>query len=163
MNTTELEMLFTYNRWANNRVLDAAEPLSDELLQRDLKSSFPSIHATLVHMVGAEWVWLERWQGRSPTAFPADRLPTVADIRHYWKTVEDGQRAVLGALDTAGLERRLAFRSFAGKDCNDRIGDTMQHVVNHASYHRGQVTTMMRQVGAKPGGTDYITFLREAL
>src|SRR5947208_2777055 len=58
--------LYAYNRWANHRITSACRPLDTEALTRNLGNSFGSIRDTLVHTVWAEWIWLERWQGRSP-------------------------------------------------------------------------------------------------
>ena len=67
MNINEIRRLYAYTEWANGLVLEAAEKLSSEQLLRDVKISHNSILGTLVHMAGAEWIWLERWHGHSPT------------------------------------------------------------------------------------------------
>lgn len=162
MTTDDIERLFAFNRWANARTIAAAEGLGDEKLNRDCRSSFPSVFATLVHMLGAEWIWLERWNGSSPAAWPdLDALKTIADLRARWAPVEAGQRGLLGGLDDAALARRLAYRNMKGEPFEEPLGPMLQHVVNHATYHRGQVGTMMRQLGSKPAGTDFIAFIRE--
>ena len=78
----ELRELFEYNGWANERILDVVTPLGADEFKRDMRSSYPSIRDTLVHTLSAEWVWLSRWQGVSPSAMPgADELVTVAAVR----------------------------------------------------------------------------------
>jgi uncharacterized damage-inducible protein DinB len=164
MTTNDLTLLLAFNRWANDITLRSAEALSDEQLRRDLKSSFPSVFATLVHMYSADWVWLERWQGRSPSSFPdAAALTTLEKLRAKWKEIEASQRAFLGTLDNMALERKIAFRNLKGIPFEDGLGFTFQHVVNHATYHRGQITTMLRQLGATPVGTDFIDFVRQSV
>ena len=161
MNTSDIERLYTFNRWANARTLGVAEALTGEQLHHDLKSSFPSVMATLSHMLAGEWIWLERWNGRSPSAWPDQGLHrTVADLRPPWREVEQGQIAVIA--DLTDLDRRFAYRNIKGDAYNEPIGMTLQHVVNHATYHRGQVTTMLRQLGAAPAKSmDMIGFFRE--
>ena len=66
MNLSDIKHLLSYTEWANDLALDAAAQLSEENLRRDVGISHKSIFGTLVHMAGAEWVWLERWHGRSP-------------------------------------------------------------------------------------------------
>lgn len=162
MTTADIERLYAFNRWANARTLGAAEKLSSEQLHRDLKSSFPSVQATLVHMLGGEWIWLQRWNGTSPATWPDQAaLRTVADLRAPWQAVEQGQSAVLAAL--TDVDRRFSYRNMKGDPFNDPIGLTLQHVVNHATYHRGQVTTMLRQLGAAAEATDFISFARETV
>ena len=158
----ELRTLFDYNRWATLRTLDAAASLTAEELTRDLKSSFPSVLATLVHGLSAEWVWLERWNGQSPNAFlDSTALASVAAVRERWDALWREQRAFLARLDEGDAERALSYRLFNGDTDTRPLGELMRHVVNHATYHRGQVVTMLRQLGKTPPSTDYVRWLRE--
>ena len=164
MTHDDLKFLLAYHRWANDRILGAAGTLSDDQLHRDLKSSFPSVFATLVHTMSADWVWLERWHGRSPTAFPdLSAIRTLAELRPRWSQIEEGQRAFIDGLTPVAITGRIAYRSIKGDPFNDPLGMTIQHAANHATHHRGQVSTMLRQMGATPPGLDFITFVREAL
>ncbi|MCA1605443.1 MAG: hypothetical protein LC775_08240, partial [Acidobacteria bacterium] len=67
MDLTDINQLFNYTEWANDLAIDVAAKLPDESLRRDVAISHQSIFGTLLHMAGAEWIWLERWHGRSPT------------------------------------------------------------------------------------------------
>lgn len=158
----EIRELYAYNRWANRRLLDAASRLSPEAFTRDLGSSFPSVRDTLAHIVAAEWVWLERWRGRSPTGPPeAWDLSTPDAIRGAWEEVERDRQAFLAGLDDAAPKREIAYRTTSGQPFEQPLGQMLRHVVNHSSYHRGQVVTMLRQLGAEPPPTDLILFYRE--
>lgn len=160
MTKQEVERIFAYHRWANARMLDAVAALSPEQQQRDLKSSFPSVHATLVHMLSADWIWLQRWQGTSPTTFPETAAMTdLAVLRSRWAGLEREQAAVVTAQTDESLRRPLAYRNLKGESLSYPLGDVMQHLVNHGSYHRGQVTTMVRQLGGSIQSTDFVTFL----
>jgi uncharacterized damage-inducible protein DinB len=114
-------------------------------------------------MVGAEWVWCERWHGTSPTALPpAERFPDAASLRAAWAENERRVRAFVASLGEDGIGRACAYRSTNGTPATSTFGDMLQHVVNHASYHRGQVTTLLRQLGAPPPRSmDLIAFSRE--
>lgn len=154
--------LFAYNRWANARILDAAAALDDEALARDLGSSFPSVLATLAHLLAADWVWLRRWKGESPSAVPADwDRSSLAAIRAAWDDVEAERTAFLDGLDDAALTAELSYRDIAGRPWTSRMDDMLRHVVNHSTYHRGQVVTMIRQLGAVPPVTDLVAYYRE--
>jgi uncharacterized damage-inducible protein DinB len=158
----ELQRLFDYNRWATRRLLDAAEALPADQLRRDMKSSFPSLLDTFAHMIGAEWVWLERWRGTSPTAFPdAASLDSVRAVRGRFDTLWREQQGFLDGLEDGDERRDVAFKTFKGDPDKRQLDDLMRHVVNHATYHRGQVVTMLRQLGATPPATDYVRWLRE--
>jgi len=159
----QIRRLYTFNRWANLRFLDALDGLSDEELGRDLKSSFPNVAATLVHLLGAEWIWLERWRGGSPTGFPdAVTMNSVARVRERWDALWADQQAFLEGLADDDLDRPLTYRTLAGDEFTQPLGDLLRHVVNHATYHRGQLTTMLRQLGHAAPSTDLVTWYRLA-
>jgi uncharacterized damage-inducible protein DinB len=158
----DLRTLFDYNRWANLRLLDAAEPLSDEELGKILGGSFPNLAATLVHLLGAEWVWLRRWLGESPSTFPeAATLKSVKAVRSRWDALWAEQQRFLAALDETDMQRPVAYRGFDGKAFELPLHELMRHVVNHGTYHRGQLASQLRQLGHTPPATDLVRFYRE--
>ena len=163
MNPQEVQTLLDYHYWARDRMLDAIELLTADQFTRDLGSSFPSVRDTVVHMFGAERNWYLRWQGASPTQLPADTFQDPNAIRGTWREHEQKMRAFVGGLDAQGLERVVPYRRPNGEHTASMMWHILQHVVNHASYHRGQVTTLLRQLGAAPPkSTDLITYYREA-
>ena len=158
-----IRMLIEYNYWARDRVLASAEQLSPEQLSRNLGSSFSSVLATLLHVQSAEWIWYRRWQGESPTA-RADQshLRTIDAVRDAWRPLERDVRAFVEGLGPAELARVIDYRTLDGQPFSSAYGQMIVHVVNHGSYHRGQVATMLRQLGAPPAqSTDMILFFRE--
>jgi uncharacterized damage-inducible protein DinB len=163
MTPSDARTLIDYHYWARDRVLDAAALLSPEHLTKDLGSSFKSVRDTLAHTYSAEWAWYARWHGTSPTAMlPFDQFPDVATLRRKWTDHESLMRAFVGEMDDAGLSRVYEYKTLAGQPGSSMLWQMLQHVVNHASYHRGQVTTMLRQLGAQPGKSmDMIAYYRE--
>jgi len=162
MTRADLTFLFAYNRWANARTLDAAARLTPGQFTRDLGNSFASVRDTLVHIYGAEWIWLERWKGESPASgMSAEDFPDVTVIAFRWKELEAEQSAFLADLSDAELAQPLEYANLKGERFTSPLGRLMQHLINHSTYHRGQITTMLRQLGATPVGTDLVTFLRE--
>jgi uncharacterized damage-inducible protein DinB len=163
MNLQDSRTLLDYHYWARDRVLDAAGALTAEQFTRDLGSSFGSVRDTLAHIYSAEWAWYSRWQGTSPTAMPpTDQFPDIASIRQPWTAHESKMRAFLESLGEPGIARVFDYRSFAGQPGSSMFWQMLQHVVNHARYHRGQVTTLLRQLGAAPARSmDLIAFYRE--
>jgi uncharacterized damage-inducible protein DinB len=162
MTPRDIFRLYEYTAWANARMLDAAEGLTADQFTRDLRNSFPSVRDTLAHIVGAEWVWLRRWHGESPSkGLPAADFPTVASLRERCAVVERERRPFLETLSEEGLSRPVSYRDFAGHDRTLPLVVTLQHVVNHGTYHRGQVTTLLRQLGATPVSTDLSRFFLE--
>ena len=161
MAPSEARDLFTYTRWANERVLEAVAGLPEETAGRDLGSSFPSVRETLAHMAAAEWIWLERLNGRSPTAGPEGwDTATVAGVAAAWRSVAEAWRAFVEDTTEATLARRIRYATLRGDPYASDVAQILRHVANHATYHRGQVTTMLRQLGVTPPSTDYIAWDR---
>lgn len=158
----ELRQLYRYNSWANARIFEAASKVPPEDFTRTLSSSFPSLRETLVHIVSAEWIWLERWRGTSPSGFPEEwNTGSFASLKDLWQRVDVDVAAFVSSLTAPDLEETVAYRNTAGRDYKNRLGDLLRHVVNHATYHRGQVTTILRTLGAKTVSTDLLFFFRE--
>ena len=144
--------LYAYDAWANRRTLDACAALTPEQFTQDLGSSFRSVRDTLVHIFGAEWIWLERFQGRSPTALPGRRSFRSRQRPRALDGSGTRSAATMSADFTpADLDRVLEYRNMKGKCSAQPLWQMLQHVANHGSYHRGQVTTLLRQLGAQPG------------
>ena len=167
MNLEDIRHLYAYNEWANNLVLEAVAGLSDEHLRHDFQTSHGSIFGTLLHNAGAEWIWLERWHGRSPVGPDAwamwreDACTDLATLRRQWQKVTDEQRAFLDSLDETQLAENAPFTLINGTSDALPLAGLMQHVVNHATLHRGQIVGMLRQLGVKPPATDLLFYLRE--
>lgn len=158
----QIRDLFAYDQWANARFAGVLAGLRDDQLTAHLKSSFPSLLGTFGHIVAAEWVWLCRWQGANPTTFPEWLAsPRLEGLRAKLAEVEAERETLLRPLDDEGLQRPVDYKTFSGIAHRDRLADLCRHVVNHSSYHRGQLTTLLRQVGATAPVTDFIVFLRE--
>jgi len=161
MNMQDLQTMIDYHYWARDRVLEALEPLTPEQYTRDLSSSFKSIRETMTHIFAAEWAWYERWQGRAPTVLlPADRFGDLAALRGAWIAHERNMREFVDGLGPA-VDRIIEYKLLSGQAGRSPIWQMVQHVVNHASYHRGQITTMLRQLGASPPKSlDMIAYYR---
>jgi len=163
VNLSSLRVLLDYHYWARDRTLDAVQVLTPEQYTRDMGNSFRSVRDTVVHIYSAEWVWHSRWNGHSPmAAVPTEQFPDVDTIRKVWSELEAKMRAFLESTGESGLTRELEYKMFSGAAGKSMFWHMLQHVVNHASYHRGQVTTLLRQQGANPPkGMDLIAYYRE--
>lgn len=162
MKPAEMRELFAFNAWANHRMLAAAEVLTAEQFTKPLGSSFSSARDTLVHIWAVEWLWLERLQGRSPASFPdAKEFVDLGSLRARWAETEKRWLEYVSRLDESELDEEIDYTTLSYGPSRDPRWQIMQHVANHGTYHRGQVTTMLRQLGAKGVGTDLITFYRE--
>jgi uncharacterized damage-inducible protein DinB len=162
MTRQDILTLFTYHDWANGEMLDAVAPLSAEQFLRDLGNSFPSVRDTVAHIFGADLIWLQRWRGEPTGALPAAaNYPSAASLRDGYATLERDRRAYLDAVTEDRLAHPFSYKDTRGIPRSLVLAHSMQHVVNHASYHRGQITTMLRQMGAQPISTDLSRFYYE--
>lgn len=163
MNFQELQVLLDYHYWARDRMFSAVEKLSSGQYHEDLGGSFKSIHDTIVHFYSAESVWCSRWLGEAPGSLSAaGTFADLHELRTAWAAHETTMRAFLESLGPAGVDRVIEYKSFAGIPSKQPYWQMLQHVVNHASYHRGQVTMMIRQLkAAPPESMDLITYYRE--
>jgi|ERR1051326_1756862 uncharacterized damage-inducible protein DinB len=166
MDLSDVRHLFDYTEWANGLALEAAAKLSGEGLLRDFQISHRSIFGTLLHMAGAEWIWLERWHGNSPAGKEAwslwttDSCANLATLNQRWRDVIDRRARFISQLDEPRLAAELPFTLLSGDASSMRLVDQMQHVANHATLHRGQVVGMIRQLGIDPPSTDLLFYLR---
>jgi uncharacterized damage-inducible protein DinB len=167
MTKNDIQLLFEYDRWANNRVLQAASALTAEQFTRDLSGSFRSVRDTLVHIIGGEWGWLTYWKEPSPspvfladlwtrhdTLFNPNAFPDVAAVQLKWAEVEREQAEFVSQMTNESLETLLPVRT-----TQISLAHLMQHLANHSTYHRGQVALMLRQLHAEPLATDFHVFL----
>jgi uncharacterized damage-inducible protein DinB len=162
MTVKECTALFTYDRWATNRLLETVATLTEEQYRKDLGSSFGGIRGTLVHIYGADWVWLQRWGGNSPSALiKEDEIPTLQMLKQRWDDLRSELDGFLGSLTEEKLQASLNYRDTKGVPYSLPLYQQLQHRINHSTYHRGQIVTFLRQLGAKPQGTDLILFYRE--
>src|ERR1700692_414827 len=116
MNLVDVRHLFDYTEWANGLALNAAAELAEENLRRDFNISHGSILGTLTHMAGAEWIWLERWNGRWPAKAEAwslwttESCPDLATLKERWNEVVTRRARFISALDETRLAAEIYFR-----------------------------------------------------
>ncbi len=146
-----------YNYWARDRQLEACAALSPEQFVRPLGGGFPAVRDTLAHLLAVEWIWLERWRGRSPRSLmAADEFPTLAAITKRWSAVEGELRGFVGGLRDEELDLPFTYVNLKGETWTYPLYRAMFHVLSHQSYHRGQVTTQLRLLGVKPPSVDFL-------
>ena len=158
-----LQTLVDYHYWARDRLLPAVEALTEDQLRRPLGNSFPSVFDTVVHLCGADWIWRSRWEGVSPTALPSpDTYDSLPKVCAAWMDEERRIRALLFRLGPEGILQPIEYQGWDGRRQAQPFWQMLQHLVNHGSYHRGQITTMLRQMDAPPPKSmDLIAFYRE--
>ena len=171
MTRDDIRLLYEFDRWANRRVLKAVSTLSDEQFTRAMSGSFHCVKDTLLHILGGEWIWLAYWRNppdspaslsdlksRRDNLFRPEAFPNVDALQSKWIEVELEQSEFVNQVTNESLAKMLPFRG-----TRLTLMHLMQHVVNHSTYHRGQVALTMRQLGDETLATDFHIFLLEHL
>jgi uncharacterized damage-inducible protein DinB len=159
MTQDEIRSLFAFNAWANHRTLEACSALTPAQFTAPAPSSFPTVRDTLHHIMGVEWLYLERFQGRSPTSLlPGESFADVPAMTARWAGIKKGLDDYIRDTDLGDLERIVEYHNMKGKPFRYSLRVMLQHVVNHGTYHRGQVVTQLRELGAKPLSTDLLRY-----
>jgi uncharacterized damage-inducible protein DinB len=152
-----LVLQLEYTRWASERSLEAARELTGAELERDLRNSYGGVLGTLVHLFQSDRVWLSRLQGRPRTTFADDGEKWDLDsLAVAWAKLGNEYQAWAASVTDA--HSVLNYVNLAGKPGSLPLWQVIMHVVNHATYHRGQITTLLRQLGHKPIATDLHVF-----
>ena len=162
MEADGIRLLYEYNRWANARLLAAATALTPEQLHRDLGTSHASVFGTVAHILWAEWRWLGRWLSPLPSPGPDPLTCTdLVALRARWAELEPVQADFVSQLTDVPLTRPVTYENPPGTAWTYPLGHMLRHVVNHSSYHRGQVITLLRQLRMPVVATDFLVFIDE--
>ncbi len=158
----DLGRLLDYTVWANHRVVRVAATLTVDEFRRDLRSSHGGVRGTLAHMLSSEHIWLERWKGLpNPPHIDEGEFADILALRERWAAVEAHRGQWLAGLGEDEPAGTLSYRSQAGQPFEAPLWQLVQHMANHGSYHRGQVTAFFRQLGTQAVNTDLLTWDRE--
>ena len=162
MNLTDIKSLFDFNAWAQNRLMGVVETLNEDQYTRDMSSSHGGVQGTLVHILASFEMWLSRWMGN-----PSNKMLNVQDVhtldaaKKQWEGTQAKLISFVNGLAEPDLSRMISYTNTKGESYSTPLGQMMQHLVNHATYHRGQIVTMLRQLGVKPINTDMIFYFRQ--
>lgn len=159
MTVEDLEALFEYGYWANRKLLEVLSQLTTEQFTKPVAGSYGSVRNTMVHMLSAEWGWLDRCGGtpRGP-ALDASNYPTVASVFDRWNEVEGYVKEFLSTLRDEDLDRTVEFALGSGPKQAMPLGALMHHAANHGVHHRGQVALLLRSLGFPPGNFDILVY-----
>ncbi|MBI1258875.1 MAG: hypothetical protein GC204_15505 [Chloroflexi bacterium] len=162
MNLVDIQLMYEYNDWANSLILAQSAQVTPEQFVAPTTHSFPSLHATLVHTLDAEWSWrvaLETGEWPSTELMPPD-FPTIESVQARWNEEKAAWHAYLDSLTDADMTRLFRYAIPGG--FRDRVlWHCLYHVVNHGMQHRSEAAHMLTQYGQSPGGLDFTRFLND--
>lgn len=154
-----LRLHLDYTAWASNRLLDAAAGLSLEERERDFGTADKSVVGTLVHVFGADRIWLARVQG-AENGRPGPEYRDLNVLRPAWQTVVEGWKSWARPLGDEDFLREVAYRDLQGNPWRTPLWQIILHVVNHGTHHRGQAAGFLRAMGRTPPPLDLIAYYR---
>jgi uncharacterized damage-inducible protein DinB len=158
----DLKSLFAYNRWANERVLEACRALGPGQYEREPAPGWTSVRATLVHLADATWIWARRIEGQAVNARATEaEVPTLDDVATLLTRGHDAFDRLVATLSPDRLASVWSYRNFEGQELSLPIWAVLRHVVNHATYHRGQIASKLGRLGATPAKTDLVLWAIE--
>jgi uncharacterized damage-inducible protein DinB len=152
-----------YHYWANQRLAAVLKKLTDDQLDQEVVSSFPSIRQTVYHMWDAESVWKQRIELVEKTKKPAPQFQgTFESACDEWITVSRQLLEMAQQITPVKLSHTVAYYNSQKQYGKLTVIEILMHVFNHATYHRGQLVTLLRQVGVtKIPGTDYNEYVKK--
>jgi len=155
--------LAEFNIWANDIVLGWLNGISDSQWEQPVVSSFGSIAGTVLHLTGAEKAWYDRLEsgGGDVQWLPSAFKGTREELTSLWKQASAGLKEFIGEFDEKRMREPLVFKRLSGEENRMPYYQVFAHVMNHSTYHRGQIVIMLRQVGFTDiGSTDLLGFYR---
>lgn len=161
-----IEQLIDYNYWANGLILKYAEKLSEEQFTQENPDSRQSVRDILAHTMLAEWLWLDRMQGKSRTLeefkkfFKLERYPTIKECYDDWFDIELRMREFLAEMPEKQLVEKFSYVRSDGTELEDRYMDVFTQLAFHGMQHRAELAAILTDLGHSPGNIDYIIYLR---
>jgi uncharacterized damage-inducible protein DinB len=158
----DLRSLLAYNRWANGRVVEACRMLRPGQYEQEIAIGWPSIRSTLVHVADATSIWARRIAGETVNARVAEvGVPTLDHAEVLLSQGHDALDRLLDALSPTQLAAVWSYRNFENEELVLPLWAVFRHVVNHATYHRGQIASKFGRLGATPARTDFVLWAIE--
>jgi len=161
MTQMEIQLLYEYDIWIDRKLLEVIGLVNKEIDMKDLGSSLGGIHSTIVHILSADNIWLARWTGKTTAPLKAVDIPTDEVFKKQWDAYHCEMNNFVRGLGQDTLDQPLPYTDVKGNTFSHPLCQKMQHKVNHSTYHRGQVVTLLRQRGEKVVSTDFIQYIRQ--
>ena len=149
-----------HNHWANNRIMDCCAGLTVEQYHGPSIGNFGSVHATLVHIIAVQHLWLQRWQERSPkTVFDSQDFADLPAVRTRWQIIQEETLLFLNQCDDGILQENRTYHNFKDAPWTYPLWQMMVHQSNHATQHRSEIAILLTEWGHSPGMLDFLYFM----
>lgn len=171
MNIEFFDLLYGYNDWANEIILNTTAQInSDDYISFHKIGKawngepwYYSVRSMLTHLMGAELIWLRRWRGSSLRFMPSeDEFPAFHDLRKAWEFVMKERHDYLAVLTDYDLQQEITYRTTSGQEYTEPLWELMLHTANHSTEHRGQLAVLLSELGIPAPPLDMIRFIRSS-
>jgi len=154
--------IYDYLYWARDKVLSAAEGMTEEEFGRDNGFTYKSLRGILLHALAGETMWGARMRGEEPSpAFAPEAAPSVAELRDAWLTAESKQRAYLDKLTDPEVAKDVVFTGRDGAERRIPRWQLLTMVFHHTVQHRSEAAEALTMIGRSPGDMDLLFYTRE--
>lgn len=151
-----------YNKWANQRITNAILSAGEAAADIEMKSSFSTVRKTIYHIYDSQHTWIMRIQNK-PYSWPPSK-DFKGDLVEFSKLLTESSQDWINYIDTLNnqdLQKIISYKNTKGIDHQTPLEEIIMHCFNHSTYHRGQLVTMLRQVGLNSfEPMDFIAFVR---
>jgi uncharacterized damage-inducible protein DinB len=148
-----------YHQWANKRLLGHMETLPAAIWDRQIQSVFPTIRETFVHILEVDRLWYKRLAGHDELQRTEEVLYRPEDVKQAFEQIFHKLMEYVESLET--MDVLVEYRNSKGETFRNQACEVIQHLVNHGTYHRGNISSMLKEMGQKGISTDFIFYLRE--
>ena len=146
MTKTYFSGLAAYNSWANNKVISWLDRIDESQWTKISISSFSSVESTVLHIASAEKVWIDFWNNKNePVYLSAGFTGSKEELIQIWKNASAGLEQILNQIPEEEYRRLISFKYPRGGEGQMEFWQTFSHIINHSTYHRGQLVSLLRQ------------------
>jgi len=162
MNKKYFTELADYNFWADSIAIEWLNQIDDEQWNHVIISSFSSVKKTAVHIASAEKIWIDFWENApDPVYLSTEFKGTKDDLIEIWRGVSAGVKKFIEQFPEENYLQQVGFIKPGGEKGRMEFSQTFPHMINHSTYHRGQLVTLLHQAGfTKFSSTDLFTYYR---
>jgi len=152
-----------YNVWANQRYVDCISNLGDEQIHLEIKSSFSSLYKTLLHLWDVETIWWQRIKLSEQTEWPSAHFQgSVLELTTNLMQQSKQWKEWIDLATETALEHEFIYKNSKKDQFKQPVYEVLHHLFNHQTYHRGQLSTLLKHAGVDTiPNTDLIAFSRK--
>ncbi|AYC30072.1 DinB family protein [Paenisporosarcina cavernae] len=153
--------MWNYHKWATQKLLQHVKNTAPDTFTKEAKSSFPTMKATYAHVIGVEYLWFLRMKGEFSPTWKHFEFEDIEEIQELFTELHEEMEDYFYSLEKEDWHKVLTFQNVKGATFETELEDMLFTFINHASYHRGQITTFLRTFGYEGIPIDYIYFTRD--